>query len=217
MPSNEATKAMLLERDRAMWSLRCRGWSEQRIADQFNVHQGTVSRSLGRMERRTLRDLNKRIATHKLALTQHLYRVIDDCFQAYERSQKPASRVRTAPHPETGEKVQTTEATTRDGDPTHLHAAMSAMDRIREIWRVDEPPAKADDGDGPTSYAAMVQRIRDAEAAHDDERGPGDTGGDPPLPDGPGPVQPGDPGAGPVLGAPAGDLPERGPLPHDGG
>lgn len=191
MPSNTSGKAVALERETRIWSLRQKGWSQRRIAEELEIDQGTVCRALDRINKRELKRLSERVEAHKIESTHILEHIRDEAIQAWEKSKRNKRRVLSKG---TGDgKAALTEVVEREGDPAHLDRAITADREIRRIWGADAPPPKAkeDDGSG-MSVSAIAQRLKGNAEKYESnasERGPGDRGGSGEVPEEPGSVQ----------------------------
>jgi predicted transcriptional regulator len=162
------SKEQRAEKRRRAWSLRQRGWTEQRIADELQVNQSTVSRYLDQLTRRSIANLDDRIARDFLATLGILDHAIDEAAQAWERSKKPRKKAskRTGAGGKAGPGEQTTaESTERDGDPAFWQILLSALDRKRQLLALDErfAPPKSDDGPGHGGMT-VLDALAEAEA-----------------------------------------------------
>jgi predicted transcriptional regulator len=175
------TKEQRIAGRRRAWSLRLRGWTEQRIADDVGVNQSTVSRWLDQMTRRAIDQLDARITREFIASLGQLDTTIDEAFQAWERSKKPkrkASQRSGSPGGKAGGgpgETRTAEQTDRDGDRAFLDLFLAAWDRKRQLLSLDErfAPPKDDDqaarAGGPTVLDAVAAAMaRDAAYQPDD-------------------------------------------------
>lgn len=166
MPSNDSHRAIQLEQEAEAWDLRQQGWTVRRIGAKLGIAHTTVSRMLDRVERRVLKSLSRRVERQKVTSTQILDHIRDEALQAWEKSKR--NRTRVVKKTDANGEATVQEAVTREGDPTHLHTAMAADDRIRKIWGVDAPPAKPKDDESSGLNASSVAARLDAnEAEHE--------------------------------------------------
>jgi hypothetical protein len=188
------------------WDLRCRGWSQWRIAAQIGVCQQAVSKILARVEARELKRLSESVERLKVEQTGQLGHVIEESVDAWHRSKQPrkraTSRTGGGSDDEDGgggsDTVKTLDVIERDGDPAFLYAAMNAMDRIRSLWGLDVSPALQDPAASVAELARDLLKRSDAyeqrkaqegQADHPGRDGAADPGGAPPVPAQPESVQ----------------------------
>ena len=134
------SKSVRAELETKAWRLSQRCWTQSRIAEELGISQRTVSEMLARVHRRVLAELNKKVELQKVVLTQQLFQLIDEAYQAWERSKKPkrkASKVSGRGGKADSPDMRLEEATDRDGDPTFLATIMQAQDRIARLWGLD--------------------------------------------------------------------------------
>jgi len=170
------------------WSLRQRGWAQDRIAESLGVHQSQISRWLDVTNRRELARLSKHVERQKVTQTAWLEHIFDEALQAWERSKQPRARVtrRQGEAPEIlgkdgkvigrgkSPEQTATQHEQRDGDPVHLQTAMQAARELRRLWGLDAP--KEEKGGGGPSFADVLARMK-ASAARYDAKGKGDDHG----------------------------------------
>lgn len=138
------------ERERKALELRQRGATQLEIAGALGVEQGTVSRILARVDARALKDMGDACLAYKMAQTAQLEYVVAESMRAWEASKKRRTSVvnKTAPRdpddPGAGSETlgQVVQIVEQTGDVRHLHAAMSAMDRLRSLWGLDVAAAE---------------------------------------------------------------------------
>jgi hypothetical protein len=143
------------------WRLSQRCWTQSRIAEELGVSQRTVSAMLDRVHRRVLAELNKQVELQKVVLTQQLFQIIDEAYQAWERSKKPkrkASKVTGRGGKPDSPDVRLEEATDRDGDNTFLGTIMQAQDRICRLWGLDVQ--QLDDSGRGNTVSEIVLRLK---------------------------------------------------------
>lgn len=157
-------------REARAWDLRCRGWSQSRIARALDVTQSGVSKMLDRIEVRELKRMSESVEREKVTQTGQLGHIIEQAMDAWHRSRKPrkraASKTTGGGEGPGGDSVVSTEVIERDGDPAHLYVAMNAMDRVRSLWGLDVAPAMQD----PAASVADLARDVFARAAAYEQR-----------------------------------------------
>jgi predicted transcriptional regulator len=142
-------RELQLARDARAWELRTRCWTQERIAAELSVNQGTVSRILKRLEARALREIARKVERVKARQTEQLEFIASEAMGEWERSKKDAERIHTVERKKTegdGTTASTTTTTTTDetvegriGDSTLLEQARGALKDIRAIWGLDAP------------------------------------------------------------------------------
>lgn len=140
------------------WRLRSRGMSQNRIARELGLSQGTVSRLLAAIERRMLREFAGEWERLKVTQNAQLEHIVEEAIEAWHRSKTPrkraASKTAVGDGDGQGDEVRTTEVIERDGDTGYLYAAMQGLAHIRGLWGLDVAPAMQD----ATSTVAEVTR-----------------------------------------------------------
>ena len=168
MPPNSARDQTAIAIEAAAWDLRTQGHSQRRIAERLGVGQATVHRALRRVERRELARMSDRVEREKVRQTLILEYVIDEAFQAFERSKQPrrraSSRTGRTGGPGGG-KVESSDVVHRDGDPVWLDRVMEALAQIRAVWGLNSTPGAAG-----VSYAQVVANVKANAARFDDAR-----------------------------------------------
>ncbi len=156
------------DRERTALEMRQRGSTQLEIGRALGCEQGTVSRMLARIDARALKDMGDACLAYKMAQTSQLEWLVAENLRAWEESKKRRTRVvnkmapghddkgkPTGKHDSLGQVVELVEQT---GDVRYLHAAMSAMDRLRSLWGLDVAAADQE-------YAGTVADLtRDLEA-----------------------------------------------------
>jgi DNA-binding MarR family transcriptional regulator len=164
VPSNGADDQTRIATEAKAWELRQRGWTQSRIARELGLDQGTICRMLGRIERRELKRLSKRVQSEKARQTAILEHIADEALQAWELSKRPKRRAST--RKSALGSVDVTEMEEREGEPAYLDRAQAALDRLRQLWGLNAPAKKPDENQGLT-YSALAQRLTENGAAHD--------------------------------------------------
>lgn len=182
MPSNSASDQTRIANEQRAWALRQRGWTQQRIADDIGVDQGTICRWLDKIERRELARLSKNVEAMKVRQTGVLESILDETLQAWERSKKPKRKgtTRTASgrpilgtdgHPiATTDETKVSEAIERDGEPAFLDRALIALRDLRRLWGIDAPERRQEESGGGFTVADLAARLRANAARHDEVR-----------------------------------------------
>jgi predicted transcriptional regulator len=167
------TKEQRLAKRRRAWSLRMKGWTEQRIADELQVNQSTVSRWLDQLTRRAVDQLDTLVTREVFSTLGILNHAIDEAIQAWERSKKPKRKgsKRSGPSSSKGSSGGSGETTIaesieRDGDPAFWNVAMAASDRKRQLLALDErfAPPKDDDSSKQAGGMTVLDALAAAEA-----------------------------------------------------
>jgi DNA-binding CsgD family transcriptional regulator len=129
-------KEVTLAREAQIWALRLKGHTQVRIAGELGIHQGTVSKILGRVSTRVARQLHREIAQRKAEQVFQLEHVAQEAMEAWERSKRAATVVqkRTA----AGEDTTIMDVTSQVGDPRFLETAIAALADIRKVLDMDK-------------------------------------------------------------------------------
>jgi predicted transcriptional regulator len=156
------TKEQQIQLDKDAWALRRLGYSQARIAEELQVSQPTISRSLQRTGKAYQKELMKDVSALKAQQIEQLEHIRDDAMQAWRRSQldyqeMTVRRQRVTdenaegidpdtlddwPLPEDDDSNKRLEITTivtrgQVGDPRFLKIAMEASAEIRKITGID--------------------------------------------------------------------------------
>jgi predicted transcriptional regulator len=92
MPKN---REETLHREADAWDLRCKGWTEQRIADKLGVTRMAVSKILKRVSTRRYKELAAAVEEQKVVQTEQLDHILGEALDAWERSKESAEKTRT--------------------------------------------------------------------------------------------------------------------------
>lgn len=146
-----------LEFESKVWERRQRGYTQARIASELSVDQGTVSRALARIYRRASARLDRLASHERCVQVEHLNLVVDEAFQAWERSKKPKKRTakKSGGSGLGGDQI-TQEAQERDGDPAFLATAMQALDRLAKLLDLSMKPAAVETHSDNDLRAALL-------------------------------------------------------------
>jgi transcriptional regulator with XRE-family HTH domain len=134
------TREEVRQREETAWSLRQRGWSQQRIAAELGVSQPAVHKILRRVERRVLARLSHSVASVKARQAGQLEFLLDEAVQAWERSKGKTTReTRRESH-----RIRETVRETRDscGDIRFLAEARALLEAERDLWGIGDPRAE---------------------------------------------------------------------------
>jgi|GEM_PF-6436713 len=88
-------KQELLERETRAWSLRCRGWTEQAIAEDLGLTQQAVSAILKRVAGRKYAALEESVKEQKVTQLEQLDYLQHQAMEGWERSIEDAETERT--------------------------------------------------------------------------------------------------------------------------
>lgn len=140
--------AQRLARRQEVWDLRCQGWTQQRIADQLEVNQSTISRDLAFMRERVMDRMEEDIVQTKVEQVWQLEYMINELFEAWRKSKEAARSVSRMKDEgggsgfiakgKGGERTNTT-VSDRTGKVSYLREARNAMADIRKILGADAP------------------------------------------------------------------------------
>jgi hypothetical protein len=140
-----------IERERQIWALRQKLYTQERIAAEIGVDQSTVSRILRKQSDRYLVEINEEVGRVKAQQIAQLEYVAQEAIEAWERSKDPAKKLNKRAKAlrargqdgddrnAVAEEVTTVETADQDGDPRYLTTAMSALGDIRKILGADAP------------------------------------------------------------------------------
>lgn len=135
-------KEVTREREKRAWELRQQGWTHERISIELGVHHTTITKMLGRIRKRYLRELNEEVEQETTEQLLQLRFIVDEAMQAWMSSKEASKSVAQKKRQGQGGN-QPDEITTRvqdqDGDPRYLSTAMSALSDIRKVLGVDAP------------------------------------------------------------------------------
>lgn len=166
------------EHERRAWELRCRGWTQPRIARELGLDDSAVCRILKRVSARVLAELKDSVERVKAEQTETLQHVIDEALQAWERSKgtrKTVTRQTVSGGENDEDRQRTTQhASERTGDVAYLSEARAAMADLRKVWGVDA--ASRHEVSGPAGGAVpivAIEVVRPAAGAEDGADGPG--------------------------------------------
>jgi predicted transcriptional regulator len=179
MSRKKNNKTLALERQRQAFDLRCKGWTDSRIAQHLGVSRQAVSKMLRRVDERALQKLGDKARRMMLQLTAQLEHLLDEAIQAWERSKENSkSMTKRSFVPREGEKPTAAgEAGAADkegeakaqppagveipldqvtmhqesscGDTIYLDKAMEAIAQLRRVWGVDASNSEEEGKGGP--------------------------------------------------------------------
>lgn len=156
MNGQSASKTLVSAREDFVWKLRCMGYTERRIADEFskpeNAHlhkpnkptitQQAISKIIRRVEARVLARMDSDVERMKKRQTAILERNIEDLRDAFEKSTKSQTfqKQKTA-NGGAGKSFQQQEIgqKTLIGDHSILRELRETLSDIRKIWGADAP------------------------------------------------------------------------------
>lgn len=162
-------KEISLEREKVVWDLRQKSWTQDRIASHLNISQPAVAKILCRLSKRYKSTLLQEIEQLKTEHVAQLSHIADEAIQAWEKSKKPIKFAREKklmgrdgkPIKHAGEV--TNEAREHVGDARYLTVAMKAKEDIRKIIGADAPQKIQHSGDNnsdPISLNTSTAKAR---------------------------------------------------------
>ncbi len=107
-----------LERERKVWRLRLKSWSQENIAAELGITQSAVSQILKRLFERYYEENMVEIEQVKVEQVAQLEYIASEAMRAWVRSKKNSQR---------------------KNDVRYLSAAMKAKEDIRKILGIDAP------------------------------------------------------------------------------
>jgi len=156
-----ASKASVLDRERRLVTLRLRGWSLQRIAEEVGVSPATVARIVRRWVQEILAECGDNIGVKALQ-TRQLEWVVEEVMQEWKRSKrtlvtrKECTQAVGSNGEESGATQVKTEVTRKDqkGVASYLAQLRGALADIRKIWRIESKGSTQAQGEQPNAKAA---------------------------------------------------------------
>jgi hypothetical protein len=124
-------------REARAWELKSRGYTDARIAAELGVSRSTVTKALGRVERRELGRLSDQFEAQKVLVLARLEAILRAAWEGWDLSKRPERtvRVRHGPRGRTAERVWRS----RCGDPRCLNLVRRVLRDIRELLGLDAP------------------------------------------------------------------------------
>jgi hypothetical protein len=178
VPRNTSRKALALERESRVWALRCRGWTQERVAAELGIDQGTVSRIERKCWEKVRAAHEAELAMQRAIALGQIEFVIDESGQAWGRSKLPRKRAsrRTATDGQggadgdgKGAEVSTVESIEQTGDPAYLDRFMAGWDRKNKLLGLDAPPKLAVEDEGqPGSVSSIAATLAASDKAFDE-------------------------------------------------
>jgi predicted transcriptional regulator len=141
--SGGVPKEILAEREVQVWTLRQKGYTHQRIADEIGLERSTVTKMVHRITGRVVNKLDEVVKEQIVIQVEQLSFIVDEMFQAWQRSkeaQKSVSKKTIAGggrfNKAKGEEL-TVETEDQDGNERYSAEARAAMADIRKILGID--------------------------------------------------------------------------------
>lgn len=174
---NRPTREVTLEREAKAWAMRSRGRTQDHIATELGLAQGTVSRILGRVEARELKRLSANVERIKARQNAQLEHMLEESVDAWHKSKQPRKRASSRSGGGSGDEVETHEVIERDGDPSHLYCAMTALGHQRQLWGLDVMAALPESA---TSIAELARDLLTRGASYEKRKAEGQQAGSTP-------------------------------------
>lgn len=156
MPGPGPTGARPIEeltttRELQIWNYRCKGWTQNRIAEHLNISQPAVSLALKRITERAVSELDEAVQQETLIQLGILRNIVMEAMDAWAESKKGRKTVGRSstktygPKPadgtnpiEFGELVNTSQGLIENyGDNSFLSTARGAMADIRKLLKME--------------------------------------------------------------------------------
>jgi len=136
------------ERERRAWELRQRGFTHDRIAADLMVDRSSVSKMLKRVSQRVTKNLIEEATEEKIAQVEQLRYLVDDLFQAWDKSKANAKALTKHTSKPAGSSLRRGSKESEDvtiatkdqyGDTRYVDSAMRALAELRKILGIDAP------------------------------------------------------------------------------
>ena len=151
-------KATSDDREKNVWQLRVKGWSQQAIADQLGISQSAVAQALTRAAEKHHEEFMSDINAYKKKQSQLIEEAGLSALKQYFKSFEPLTNVTKSGKEKDG-KINNPQVTIQkigqNGDSKLLQAFFKAQEEIRKIWGFDQP-AKNKDADGKLNIDTMT-------------------------------------------------------------
>lgn len=189
-PNKETTA----HREREAWRLRCRGWSQQRIADHLGITQPSVNAILKRVEAREAKRHAEDYDRIKIQVDGQLAHIQEEASDAWHQSKEPLRRVRQTTDPE-GNEQTVTELVEREGNVAYIDRVLETIDRRMKLWGLNVNAADQEISSSVASIAASIAargvkyEQSQAQEGHPEGPAPAAPSGAGEVQDRPGPVQ----------------------------
>ena len=161
------------------WDLRCRGWTQARIADELGLTQQSVSRILARVNKRSLKELTRRVELLKAEQHARLDHLYSEAMAGWERTKLPVlevstrERVRTDGETTHTDRTKTQYVASQVGDVRFLQEARALLKAQCELWGIGrEEPGATEAHERPRYVEVMVNddNAQRSPAALEDEQ-----------------------------------------------
>lgn len=125
-----------LDLEQKAWELRQQLWTHERIARYLGVDRSTVTKALQRTSRRIIRELEGKQSEVVAQQVEQLTHIADEAMQAWNSSKQPekdSKRIKGSPRGDAEEN----RLKSQNADPRYLVVAMSALENIRKLMKLD--------------------------------------------------------------------------------
>lgn len=183
MPTPTRNREQQRERQRQALEMRQRGHTQLEIARVLECEQGTVSRMLAKLDARILKDMGDACLAYKMSQTAQLEWIVAENLRAWEASKRARKRIAAKFGEGGADAGKVIESADQTGDVRYLHAAMSAMDRLRSLWGLDVAAAEQEYAGTVADLTRDLEKKRREYEARRAAEGPArDPGGPRPAP-----------------------------------
>jgi predicted transcriptional regulator len=154
-------KATSDDREKNVWALRVKGWSQQAIADELKISQPAVAQALKRAAEKHHETFMSDINAYKKQQAHIIQEAGLSALRQYVKSFEPlTSTIKSGVFDEKEKKFKGRVNTTiqwhsQNGDSKLLQAFFKSQEEIRKIWGFDIQP-KTKDGKGIVDIESMT-------------------------------------------------------------
>lgn len=136
-------KATTADREKKIWELRSKGWSQQRIADEVGIRQESVCEALKRIYNKHHETFMADIDAYKRAQATEIEAAARNALEQYFESQKDQLITEQSGFVEKGKFVgkytTSIKKIKREGDKGLLSMYYKGMEEVRKIWGIEAP------------------------------------------------------------------------------
>jgi len=171
MPPGRARNDRAVDRENEAWRLRCKGWTQDRIAKHLGVAQPSVWEMLKKAGARRKGETESYVLEH----IGQLDAAIEQGFASWFASKKPTQRKRETTDEE-GNVITVYDLVERNGTVSYLYAAFAAMDRKAKVLGINVADMPQEQTFTIASLTGEIAERRRAYDSRDEEIPPADTG-----------------------------------------